>query len=90
MLKITNHNDDGVTYFKLEGRLAGEWVNELQDCWQQAGEAATVRVDLTGVSWVSEEGKTLLAAMYRKGAELLAANLLMTAIIAEICAETSD
>ena len=63
MSKITNHDEGGITSFKLEGKLTGEWVNELQTCWQQAGEAAFIRVDLTHVSWVSAEGRALLAAM---------------------------
>jgi hypothetical protein len=90
MLKITNKNGAGVTTFTLEGRLAGAWVNELRSCWEQAGEGAAIRVDLTEVSWVSEEGKELLGDMYSHGAELMAANLLMAAIVAEICAETTD
>ena len=90
MLKITKNNGAGVTTFKLEGRLAGAWVNELRSCWEQAGEGAAIRVDLTDVSWVSEEGKELLGEMHRRGAELLATNLLMASIVAEICAETMD
>ena len=90
MLKITNNNGAGVTTFKLEGRLAGAWVNELRSCWEQAGESATIRVDLTEVSWVSEEGKALLGEMHRNGAELLAVNLVMATVVAEITAETTD
>lgn len=92
MLKITNHNDGAVTTFKLEGKLAGEWVNELRSCWQQAmliGDGKSIRIDLSGVAWVSDEGKALLAAIYRSGAELLAANLLMAGIVAEIRAESA-
>src|SRR5262249_13592658 len=89
MLKITNNNGAGVTTFKLEGKLSGAWVNELRSCWEQAGEEAAVRVDLTEVSWVSEEGKALLGEMHRRGVELSAANLLMATIVAEICAETA-
>jgi hypothetical protein len=84
MLKITNNNGAGVTTFKLEGRLAGAWVNELRSCWEQVGESVAVRVDLTEVRWVSEEGKALLGEMHRRGAELVAANLLMADIVAEI------
>ncbi|MGH9839053.1 MAG: hypothetical protein ACREEM_09740 [Blastocatellia bacterium] len=93
MLKITNNNDGGITALKLEGKLAGEWVNELRHCWQQVllnGNGAAIRIDLAGVTWVSEEGKALLGAMYRNGAELLAANLLMAGIVAEITAKTTD
>jgi hypothetical protein len=90
MLKITKNNGAGATTFKLEGRLAGAWVNELRNCWEQAGEEGAVRIDLTEVSWVSDEGKALLGEMHRRGAELLAADLLMAAIVAEICAETTQ
>jgi hypothetical protein len=90
MLKITKNNGAGVTTFKLEGRLAGAWVNELRNCWEQAGEEAAIRIDLTEVSWVSDDGKALLGEMHRRGAELLAADLLMAAIVAEICAETTQ
>jgi hypothetical protein len=90
MLKITNNNHGGVMTFKLEGKLIGEWVNELMICWRQAmmtGEVASFRIDLAGVTWVNDEGKALLRAMRRSGAELLATNLLMAGVVAEISAE---
>jgi hypothetical protein len=87
MLKITNKYESGVTTFQLEGKLTGDWVDELKSCWQEtlkSGEGKTIRVDLTGVTWVSDEGKSLLGMMHRHGAILLAANLLMAGIIADI------
>lgn len=93
MLKITHHNEGRVTTLKLEGKLSGEWVRELMNCWQQVmltGEGKTIRIDLASVTWVSDEGKALLSAMRRHGTELLAANLLMAGIVAEISAETAD
>jgi hypothetical protein len=93
MLKITkSSNENGVTTFKLEGKLIGVWVHELRHCWQQAMQhgAAHIYLDLAGVTWVSEEGKALLRAMYRNGVALLAANLLLSGIVAEISAEPAD
>ena len=93
MLKITNNNDGGVTTLKLEGKLIGEWVNELRSCWWQAmltSEGKAIRIDLAGVTWVSDEGKELLGEMWRNGAEALASNLLMASIVAEISAKTAD
>ena len=87
MLKITVNDDGGVTTLKLEGKVSGEWVQELRSCWQQAklsGEGGAVRVDLAGVTWVSNEGKALLGVMYRDGTELLQAFLLVADIVAEI------
>jgi hypothetical protein len=39
---------------------------------------------------VSDDGKTLLGEMHRRGAELMAADLLMAAIAAEIRAKTEQ
>lgn len=92
MLKITGNTDSGALTIKLEGKLAGDWVQELRECWRQASSnclGASIRIDLAGVTWVSEEGRSLLVLMYRSGAELLSANLLTASIIAEISAETT-
>ena len=34
MLRITIHDDPDSVTFLLEGKLAGSWVQELEDCWQ--------------------------------------------------------
>ena len=34
MLRITVHENPGWLTFQLEGRLAGPWVCEVDDCWQ--------------------------------------------------------
>lgn len=76
---------------KLEGKLTGEWVSELRHCWQQALlNEARLRIDLASVAWVSDEGRALLSAMRRQGAELLATNLLMAGIVAELSLDTAD
>jgi ABC-type transporter Mla MlaB component len=89
MLKITTHidPDTDVTTFSLEGRLAGPWVTELEQCWK--GSPVTrgkqnLRVDLTDVTYIDSEGKTLLARLYRRGAKLLAAGCLTKCIVEEI------
>ena len=73
--------------FRLEGRLAGSWVQELQDCWQRSLGAIpkqSVRFDLTDVTFVDAAGKEFLAARYREGHKLIAAGCLMKFIVAEI------
>jgi anti-anti-sigma regulatory factor len=87
MLRITTHNSPELVTLQLEGRLAGPWVRELQECWQHAsvGERTqAVRFDLSGVTFVDAAGKEFLAARYSEGAELVAAGCLMKAIVAEI------
>ena len=87
MLRITVHDNHDSLTFLLEGRLAGPWVQELECCWEgtqgvKRGRAA--RIDLTGVTFVDDSGKKLLAALHTQGAEFIAAGCLMKAIIAEI------
>lgn len=87
MLKITMHSDARSVLFTLEGRLAGPWVHELAQCWKKmtAGPAGScVKIDLTGVTYIDAEGKTLLAEMYRHGAEFQTAGCLTTCIIEDI------
>lgn len=88
MLKITKHRDAGSesVSFKLEGRLAGPWVEELETCWRQtaANPQSRAVVDLTGVTFVDADGKALLTRMWQRGAELRAAGCLTRCIVEEI------
>ncbi len=87
MLRITVHDNPQALTFQLEGRLAGTWVKEVEQCWQSTLDyqrKPILRVDLTGVTFIDDAGKTCLAALYRQGAELVAADCLTKDIVAEI------
>jgi len=87
MLRITVHDNPRSLTFQLEGRLAGPWLRELEECWQNALAAPhklILRVDLTGVTWINPAGKACLAALHRQGAEFLAADCLTKAVVDEI------
>jgi hypothetical protein len=83
MLKITTRTDAGTVILKLEGRLAGPWVEELNRCWREAADSrrSSVLVDLTGVTFIAPEGKALLARMWRQGAKFHAMGCLNTCIV---------
>ena len=84
MLKITTHVAADTTRITLEGRLAGPWINELERCWRESKHSTGAQrliVDLTGVTFVEQEGKTLLTRMYQAGAELLATGCCMRSIV---------
>jgi anti-anti-sigma regulatory factor len=90
MLRITVHDSPRVLTFQLEGRMAGPWVRELEECWQDTVARrcdSAVRVDLTGVTFVDDAGRACLAAMYRQGAEFVAADCLTIGIVAEITSQ---
>ncbi len=87
MLRITVHDKPQALTFQLEGRLAGLWLRELEECWQSTlnqQRKPILRVDLTGVTFIDDAGKACLAAMHRQGAELVAADCLTKEIVAEI------
>jgi anti-anti-sigma regulatory factor len=87
MLRITVHDNPQVLTFQLEGRLAGPCLRELEECWQSTlarQRKPILRIDLTGVTFIDAAGEACLAAMYHQGAELVAADCLTKAIVAEI------
>src|SRR5437764_13981764 len=89
MLRITVLDNSGTVTFRLEGRLAGPWVRELESCWQSTRVSRReypLRLDLTGVTFVDAAGKAFLAARHAEGAELIASGCLMRAVVAEISA----
>jgi anti-anti-sigma regulatory factor len=87
MLRVTVHDNPESLTFRLEGRLAGPWVREVEECRQRtlAGRRRpAVRFDLAGVTFIDAAGKAYLADMHRLGAELVAADCLTKAVVAEI------
>jgi ABC-type transporter Mla MlaB component len=87
MLKITVHDHPQVLTFQLEGKLAGPWLRELEECWKRAvvrQRKPILRVDLTGVTFIDDAGKACLAVMHRQGAEFVAADCMTKGIVAEI------
>jgi anti-anti-sigma regulatory factor len=86
MLRITIHSTADSVTFQLEGRLVGPWVTELRDCWRRTpcdGECA-VHIDLRAVTFVDAAGEELLSDLYQQGADLLAIDCQMKALVAEI------
>ena len=87
MLKITTLTHAESTTLRLEGRLAGPWVQELERCWESTVGTMTTQplsVDLSAVTYVDVEGKTLLKKMHQQGATLVASGCLTRCIVNEI------
>src|SRR5262245_20258013 len=87
MLRITVHDTPEALTFQLEGRLAGPWVRELENCWRGTlggPYSPAVRFDLTGVTFIDAAGKDFLAAVHAQGARFVVAGCLMRALVAEI------
>jgi hypothetical protein len=87
MLRIRTHFRLGETVLIIEGRLTGPWVEELARCWAElrgGQQNGAIRVDLDGVTFVSADGKALLARLHEGGAVLTARGCMTSAIIDEI------
>jgi len=87
MLRITVKRGPELTTLKLEGKLTGPWVEELERAWsQEMGEkpASDATVDLAGVTYVDAEGKKLLARMFKQGACLRDGQLMTRYIVAQV------
>jgi anti-anti-sigma regulatory factor len=87
MLRITVEVTDDKLRFELAGKLAGAWVEELEDSWRAEASrlgARSLWVDLTGVMCVDAAGKYLLALMHKAGAHFVAPGCATSALIREI------
>ena len=87
MLRITTAEGPSATTLRLEGKLAGLWVKELEECWRSGVDAEGqrgLRIDLREVTYIDAAGKDLLARLHLDGAELVAADCMTKAIIETI------
>jgi anti-anti-sigma regulatory factor len=86
MLKVTTTAQNQTITLKLEGKLAGPWVQEVTRVWIDTVESSRKGyvVDLRSVTFVDKSGQALLARMSRQGAQLVAADCLTRNIVDEI------
>lgn len=88
LLKITRQcgTESNELTLLLEGRLAGQWVEELKAYCRELStnqQQCTV-VDLTGVTFIDADGKTLLTTLWQQGATLRASGCLTRCVVEEI------
>lgn len=87
MLRISVVDAPQTTRLKLEGKLAHEWVAEMETVWtvlMGTSSRKRVIVDLADVSFVDGAGKELLSRIYESGCELVGSGPMMAALIEEI------
>jgi len=90
MLRINILEEPQGTRFKLEGKLAHEWVAEAERVWtalSALGLSKRIVVDLCGVSFVDDLGRELLVQMHSSGAQLIGTGPMSSALIEEICGD---
>jgi len=87
MIKIQVQELDDRLTLQVEGRLAGAFVPELENCWKAALERQpnrTISVDLKNVTCVDQAGRYLLQLMYSNGVSFMRAGLSTQDILEQI------
>ena len=84
MLRVTEYDEPGAWRLKLEGKLAGPWVCEVERIWSAAPAGKRREVDLRGVTCADQSGRDLLHRMHRGGASFVAEGVMMKALIEEL------
>jgi anti-anti-sigma regulatory factor len=87
MMKIQMKEFDDQLILLVEGRLAGPFVPELENCWEAARANQPNRkisVDLKSVTCIDRAGRYLLQSMHRNGVHFLRAGLAVQDILEQI------
>ena len=85
MLKVTTKDLKKTLTLKLEGRLAGPWVQEVTRVWADtAFQQRQYVVDLTAVTFIDNPGRALLETMSKRGVHFIAAGCQTRNIVAQI------
>jgi anti-anti-sigma regulatory factor len=87
MLKVTKEIYNNTVVLIVEGSLSGPWVQEVDRVCRVSAvtdRCITVTVDLSQVTFVSEEGKELLERLCASGAEIISSDVLTKSLVEEI------
>jgi outer membrane protein len=93
MFRVTTQKKRSKTLLTVEGRLAGESVSTLEQCWRElhaSSPSERFAVDLCGVSFIDAAGKTLLKEIHRQGGRLVAQGCLNQETVKEITGEGEE
>jgi hypothetical protein len=67
---------------KLEGSLHGPWVEEARKAYDPSGtQARRIRLDLSDLTYLDEDGRVLLCEWIRRGAEVTACSRYVSAVL---------
>jgi ABC-type transporter Mla MlaB component len=86
MFKVTVKQSNPNETWELEGKLSGDWVAELERCWNErlTRARAPLQVHLKAVSYIDAAGKELLIRMHDSGVEIVGCGCMTRAVVEEI------
>lgn len=92
MLRITIRECEGAQTIKLEGKIAGPWVEEFRRAWYSYAPSLVsrnLRLDLRDVVFVDKRGVQLLREIYRETKPLILADSPLTKYFADEATQQS-
>ena len=92
-MKIQVKELDDQVILQVEGRLAGAFVPELEDCWRTARSRQSglgITLDLKDVTCIDRSGRHLLQLMHSDGVGFVRATLPVQDILEEIARQVSQ
>jgi hypothetical protein len=86
MLKVTIKKEESAETWELEGKLSGDWVKELERCWNERAttNGVSLQLRLKAVSYIDAAGRELLSAMHVRGVEIKGCSCMTKAVVEEI------
>ena len=87
MMKAQVHEGGDQVTIQVCGRLAEDWVGELEGSWRGAMErhpGARCSIDLRCVTFIDHAGEQLLSLMHQTGATFLTAGLLNQEVVNQV------
>lgn len=83
MFRITPMSEDGQTvHLKVEGRVVGDWVPELdQVCGSCLSQNKKVVLDFTEVTFMDRRGVNVLKGLLRERVQITGASLITQALL---------
>ena len=93
MIRISQIGQGSNWHLLVEGTLSDGWVDALEMSWLEAQSRRNgkrVCIDLSGVTYIDDKGRDLLARIIRGGAELRPAGIMTTTVVEEISKEVEE
>jgi hypothetical protein len=87
MFKISIIEERSRRRLMLEGKLIRPWTEEVENVWKTAGERLQGRklvVDLTNVTYISEDGETTLSKLMKDGAKFFCQGVLTKHVLKKL------
>jgi hypothetical protein len=92
MFRITIDESPESVTLRLEGKLIGPWVEEVEQCWRKVFDTVgprTVLVDLSAVDFADRAGRLLLARMESAGFRIEASGLMREYLVERVSQDSN-